>query len=134
MAHRITAVLILAAVAFCAWRVRSWSSRLSVSDGSGNPARGGIELQQRAIVRLCFMWLGLILAQIVLGAATVLSDKAADIATAHVLVGALALATGAISCIVSFQSPGSARDASVLSGIGTGAQGNGPLTETATAR
>jgi cytochrome c oxidase assembly protein subunit 15 len=111
MAHRITAVLILAAVAFCAWRVPNLK-----------PLR-----------QLAFIWLGLILAQIALGAATVLSDKAADIATAHVLIGALALATGAISCIVSFQSPESARDASVLSGVGTGAQTNGPLAGTATA-
>jgi len=39
--------------------------------------------------------------QVALGAATIWSNKAADIATAHVLVGALALALGGILCIVS---------------------------------
>jgi cytochrome c oxidase assembly protein subunit 15 len=46
-------------------------------------------------------WLGLVLTQVALGAATILSNKAADIATAHVLVGALSLALGAILSIVS---------------------------------
>jgi heme A synthase len=49
--------------------------------------------------------LGLILCQVALGAATVLSDKAADIATAHVLVGALSLATGAMISIIAFRFP-----------------------------
>ena len=78
MAHRIVAVLILGTVASCAWltlRRFGWRSPLS---------------------KLACIWLGLILAQISLGVATVLSDKAADIATAHVLVGALSLATGAL--------------------------------------
>ena len=38
-----------------------------------------------------------------LGAATVLLDKAADIATAHVIVGALSLATGTMISIIAFR-------------------------------
>jgi cytochrome c oxidase assembly protein subunit 15 len=50
--------------------------------------------------RLALVWLGLILTQALLGAATIWSNKAADIATAHVMVGALALALGVIQCII----------------------------------
>jgi cytochrome c oxidase assembly protein subunit 15 len=87
MVHRLLAVVLLAAVGFCAWRSRR---RL----GKGN-----------LLSRLALGWLGLILAQVALGAATVWSNKAADIATAHVLLGALLLALGAILSIVSFQAP-----------------------------
>ncbi|HEY4414780.1 MAG TPA: COX15/CtaA family protein, partial [Verrucomicrobiae bacterium] len=84
MVHRIIAVLILCAVAFCAWQaVRKFSWR--------DP-----------ITKLASFWLGLIFCQVALGAATVLSDKAADIATLHVLVGALSLATGALISIIAF--------------------------------
>jgi heme a synthase len=85
MVHRIIAVLILCAVAFCAWRARQ--------KGSGPMAK------------LAVFWLGLILCQVGLGAATILSDKAADIATAHVLVGALSLATGAMLSIIAARFP-----------------------------
>jgi heme A synthase len=54
-------------------------------------------------------WLGLVLAQVALGAATIWSNKAADIATLHVLIGALTLALGTILCIVSSQAPVLAR-------------------------
>ena len=91
MIHRLLAILILGAVAFCAW-----SSRRRL--GGGNP-----------LSRLTLGWLGLVLAQVALGAATIWSNKAADIATAHVLIGALLLALGAILCIVSFQAPVLAR-------------------------
>ena len=40
------------------------------------------------------LWLGLVIAQITLGAWTIWSNKAADIATAHVAVGALTFAVG----------------------------------------
>lgn len=90
MVHRLVALGILLAVAACAWTARRQL-------GGKNP-----------VSRLSLVWLGLILAQIALGAATILSDKAADIATAHVMVGALSLATGAIVSIVStrFAVPG----------------------------
>jgi len=41
-------------------------------------------------------WLGLVILQITLGAWTILSDKAADIATAHVAVGAVTFATAIV--------------------------------------
>ncbi|MGH7967249.1 MAG: hypothetical protein ACREIC_00835, partial [Limisphaerales bacterium] len=52
------------------------------------------------VSRLTATWLGLILVQVLLGAATIWSNKAADIATAHVLVGALALALGTLLNLV----------------------------------
>jgi cytochrome c oxidase assembly protein subunit 15 len=97
MAHRIVALLILGAVGFCAWKVRSSGFRRS-----GQPPEGGTP---NVIRRLSFIWLGLIVAQAGLGAATILSDKAADIATGHVLVGALSLATGAMLSILAFRFP-----------------------------
>jgi heme a synthase len=85
MVHRIVAVVILCAVAFCAWQ--TWRKN------SG------------PMVKLSAFWFVLILCQAALGAATVLSDKAADIATAHVLVGALSLATGAMLSIIAARIP-----------------------------
>jgi heme a synthase len=49
---------------------------------------------QSAFTRGALFWAGLILIQAVLGAATVLTNKSADIATFHVAVGALSLVTG----------------------------------------
>jgi heme a synthase len=85
MAHRLVALLVLGAVAFCAW--------------SSQRALG----RKNILNRLTLVWLGLILTQVLLGAATIWSDKAADIATAHVLVGALSLAVGVIVSIISSQ-------------------------------
>ncbi len=85
MVHRLTALVILAAVANCAWLTRR------------------MEPQKRFLRNLSFGWLGLVLVQGLLGAATIWSNKAADIATAHVLVGALLLAVGAVTSIVSLQ-------------------------------
>ena len=81
MLHRIVAVLILVSVAFSAWMLR----------------------RNHRLRRLTLMWLGVILSQVLLGAATIWSNKAADLATAHVLFGALSLALGSIMCIISFQ-------------------------------
>lgn len=53
--------------------------------------------------RLAAAWFGLIVVQIFLGAATIWTDKSADIATAHVACGALCLMTGALSTIISFR-------------------------------
>jgi len=101
MAHRVVAVLILAAVIGCSWsafRNFTWRSPLT---------------------KLAALWLGLILVQVALGAATIWSKKAADIATAHVLVGAVSLAAGALSCIICFRNPEPAR-AVVVSPAGAG--------------
>ncbi len=81
MTHRIVACLILVAVAVCAWYARMVQS----------------------IKLLAFVWLGLILVQVALGAWTIWSNKAADVATAHVVVGALSLVTGALVCLISFR-------------------------------
>lgn len=51
--------------------------------------------------KLSLCWVGLILLQATLGALTVLKYKPADIATLHVLCGALALLTGVMGTIIS---------------------------------
>jgi cytochrome c oxidase assembly protein subunit 15 len=43
-----------------------------------------------------FLWAGLLGLQFALGAATIWTAKAADVATAHVAIGALSLATGVL--------------------------------------
>jgi cytochrome c oxidase assembly protein subunit 15 len=100
MAHRVVALAILILTAVCAWRTRRWSSRFSVSGGGINLK---VELQPRVFVRLSWFWLALTLLQIGLGAATIWTNKAADVATAHVLVGALLLAVGALWCAIAFR-------------------------------
>ena len=82
MAHRLTALLILVAVMAStsrAVRKLAWSDLRT---------------------RLSLAWMGLIVAQVTLGAWTIWSNKAADIATAHVILGTLSLATGIILCIL----------------------------------
>ena len=97
MVHRLVAMLILIGVAVCAWRAwRKFSWR-------------------NAQTRVAAFWLFLILCQVALGAATILTGKAADVATAHVLVGALSLATGAMLSIIALRYPEAARQAAVLS-------------------
>ena len=78
MAHRCGAVLVLCAVLAC------WL-KLKAALTAGHPLR-----------RLASVWLALICAQAGLGIWTVLSNKAADIATLHVIVGAAVLVTGAL--------------------------------------
>ena len=51
--------------------------------------------------RTSLLWLGLILVQATLGALTVLKYKPADIATLHVLFGALSLGTGVLGTVIS---------------------------------
>jgi heme a synthase len=117
MAHRVVAVLILTCVISAAWQAWKFGScRRKEADASQTMPRpppyvGGY---QRFIVRFSLAWLGLILTQAALGAATVLTDKAADIATAHVIAGALSLATGAVLGIVSFRNPESEYHESIL--------------------
>jgi cytochrome c oxidase assembly protein subunit 15 len=108
MAHRIAAGLIFGMVAFCAWKTRR-------SLGARHP-----------LARLSLVWLVLILAQVFLGAFTIWSDKAADIATAHVAVGALALVTGAMLTTIAFRvlipalAPAPATAGSAATGLPTG--------------
>jgi len=85
MAHRLLALLILIAVSFCAWRTRRTV---------GAPD---------TVAKLALLWLELILVQVLAGAATVWSNKAADVATLHVVIGALSLAMGAILSLIAYE-------------------------------
>jgi cytochrome c oxidase assembly protein subunit 15 len=107
MVHRLVAFGILAAVVVVA--ARSWRY------GRGHPAR-----------RWGVLWLGLILGQGVLGAATVWSNKAADVATGHVVVGALCLVTGVLFTRVCFHLRGQERIARISSVTAAGPSDNFP--------
>ena len=78
MVHRILALVILVSVTFAAFKTLRQYSRGTVPG------------------KLALLWVGLIAVQVGLGAATILTNKSADIATAHVAAGALTLATGAM--------------------------------------
>lgn len=82
MTHRITACLILALVGACAVLSRKGAANSTVA-------------------RLATVWFALIVSQALLGAYTVWSNKAADIATAHVAVGAISLVFGGLLYIAS---------------------------------
>jgi cytochrome c oxidase assembly protein subunit 15 len=82
MAHRLVAYAIFLGVAAAAMLARK-------KLGGGD-----------ALTNLAFFWLGLLSLQVLLGAATIWTNKAADVATGHVMVGALALLTGALWCLV----------------------------------
>jgi cytochrome c oxidase assembly protein subunit 15 len=84
MIHRIVALVIFAGVAAA---VGLSVKRLGKKD---------------SLTKLAIFWLALIILQIALGIATIWTNKAADVATAHVLVGALSLVTGALWCIIAF--------------------------------
>lgn len=79
MLHRLMAVALFAGVLLYAWRARG--------------AAMGARLASR-------WWVALVGAQIALGGWTVLSNKAADITTAHVAVGALTLFLGVTQCFL----------------------------------
>lgn len=78
MVHRIVALLIFLGVAAAAG--------LSIKKLGG---RDGL-------TKFAWSWTALIVVQIGLGIATILTNKAADIATLHVMAGALSLLTGAL--------------------------------------
>jgi heme a synthase len=84
MVHRIIALLIFLGVAAAAGLA---VKRLGKKD---------------SLTKMAFFWLALIIFQIGLGIATIWSNKAAAIATAHVLVGALSLVTGVLWCLIAF--------------------------------
>jgi len=84
MIHRIIALVIFAGVAAAAGLA---VKRLGKKD---------------SLTKLAVFWLALIVFQIVLGIATIWTNKAADVATAHVLAGALSLVTGALWYIIAF--------------------------------
>lgn len=89
MAHRFVAVLIFGLVLTLGWRLIQ---------------QGGL------LARLGAVWSGLTLVQVGLGAATIWTNKSADVATAHVAVGALTLMTGVLLAAVTHRMCGAARD------------------------
>jgi cytochrome c oxidase assembly protein subunit 15 len=99
MAHRVVALVILICVGiavFCSRRCQSAERAIAPPTHVGS-------YESKVAVRLSWFWLGLTLAQVGLGAATIWTNKAADVATAHVLVGALALAVGTLWCAIAFR-------------------------------
>lgn len=85
MAHRVGAILIsmaILAVAAATWLTRGTAPILR---------------------RWSTVWVGLVLTQVGLGAWTIWSNKAADVATAHVATGALTLLTGALLTAISWR-------------------------------
>jgi cytochrome c oxidase assembly protein subunit 15 len=85
MLHRCLALLIVVAVAISVWLTLKRAAR-------GNALR-----------KIALVWLALIAVQAALGVLTVLRNKPADIATAHVLFGALSLATGAALVLLTWR-------------------------------
>jgi heme a synthase len=78
--HRLGAIVVSLAIFACAWLARP---------------------QAPLVKKLAFTWVGLVLLQVCLGIWTIWSNKAADIATAHVAVGALLLLTGTLLLAIS---------------------------------
>lgn len=85
MAHRFLALLIAAGVIACLIRARA------------------AELRGHPLARLCDYWFLFLAAQITLGALVIWSNKAADIATAHVATGAAMLALGIVVSAISLR-------------------------------
>ena len=82
MTHRIMALLIFVVViSIVRWSQRhlGWNATLT---------------------KLSLVWMSLIVSQVALGAATIWSNKSADIATAHVAVGALTLMVGSLQLLL----------------------------------
>jgi cytochrome c oxidase assembly protein subunit 15 len=91
MAHRLTAVAVTLAIG-AAW----WLTRRKLAPG-------------HSLRRGTNFWLTLVLVQFALGAWTVWSNKAADVATLHVVTGALTLLTGSLLSLTAFQLSATAR-------------------------
>jgi cytochrome c oxidase assembly protein subunit 15 len=76
MAHRFLALVIAAGVITCLFRARA------------------DELRRTPVARFSDVWFLVLVSQITLGAWVIWSNKAADVATAHVALGAIMLALG----------------------------------------
>ena len=85
MAHRFLALVIAAGVIACLFRARA------------------AELRGTPLARLSDAWFLLLACQITLGAWVIWSNKAADIATAHVALGAIMLALGVTISAISLR-------------------------------
>jgi heme a synthase len=110
MTHRIVAVGILVWVGFCAWKARDRRMPAPIRRGMAG-------------------WLALVLAQAAFGVATVLSDKAADMATLHVVLGAMTLGWGAMLSLISaalWQRAGASEQAAAASAENTVARAARP--------
>jgi cytochrome c oxidase assembly protein subunit 15 len=82
MAHRFLALIIaVAVIAFC---FRVWRDARQIT----------------ALKRLSIWWVALVFGQFTLGGWTIWSNKAADIATAHVAMGAIMLSFGVSICAI----------------------------------
>ena len=90
MAHRATALVILLGVV-AAFQRAATASRL------------------RATKSWSSVWLGLVVAQVLLGAWTIWSNKAADVATTHMALGALILLLGVLFSFRLFRAAGAQR-------------------------
>ena len=84
MAHRIMALVVVAGIAWAWICTRRQLAR-------GHPFR-----------RWATVWLGLVIVQFFLGAWTVWSNKAADVATLHVVTGAVTLLVGGLLAVAAF--------------------------------
>jgi len=82
MAHRIMAIVILLGTVAAAWLTRS--------------KLGAAHL----LSRMSLAWVSLVLAQGFLGAATIWTNKSADVATAHVALGAMVLFMGMLLILI----------------------------------
>jgi len=105
MAHRLMALWILVAVGAVAWGGRHIGAPISGSARTETGFQRADQAIGTPLRRLAFFWFALIPVQIALGAWTVWSNKAADVATAHVLFGALSLVTGVLWCAICFRCP-----------------------------
>ena len=87
MTHRFTAVLLLVGVSVFWWNVRRQKGTKAVE------------------TRFALAWVGLIFVQACLGVGTVIFNKAADVATAHVMLGAICLVFGILFSVTAFVRP-----------------------------
>lgn len=85
MIHRVMAAVIFCAVAYCCVATRRIAGSASV------------------YTKWVDIWFGLVCLQGILGAATVWSNKAAEIATLHVMTGAVCLVLGGLLTIVAIR-------------------------------
>lgn len=86
MAHRLVAGLLVVAIGCAVWLLRRATATTA-----------------RTLRQLSLLWFSLTVLQFILGALTVWSHKAADVATAHVMVGALILVVGCQLTIILFR-------------------------------
>ena len=101
LAHRLMAVAIVICAGTLAWRSRRREEAEGATVSRHPPLHVGGE-ESGALRRLAFLWLALIFVQANLGAWTIWSNKAADVATAHVVIGSLSLVTGVVGCLICF--------------------------------